>query len=403
MKLRFDPTLALGTLSTLSLALALAVALSACGGGSSEDAGSAAPDTAAQAAQSVPGEQALALAAGDLRVKWHPGHYIAVGAGAGDYLKTQTFKEAAALPNVRGVMTRYTWRMLETAPGVYDFSRIDADLARAKAANRQLFITLSTKTFTAGDRALPDYLHTATYQGGVFRIAIDGKDTVGTEATTGENIALWVPGVRDRLIALTRALGRRYNADNNFEGVAFNETALGNAVVPLTDTQKTTFFTNLAQVGAATRQAFPNTVVMQFFNFPRPYMPSLVSSLVSKGVALGGPDTFLNDGPLEISAYPFYESHAGKVPMGPSVQGENYVTTYQGGPYAPPAVTDLYAFGRGRLKANYMFWSKTLTAPLVPYNNVLNMFRSPSFPQDKAGGLGTACPTSFTAGCANLL
>jgi hypothetical protein len=330
-------------------------------------------------------------------VKWHPGHYVALGAAAGDYLVTNTFKEVAALPNVRGVMMRYQWRDIETGRGVYDFSRVDRDLNLARAAGKQLFITISTKAFQAGARALPDYLHTAEYGGGVYRIRISGKDSTGSEATTGENIALYEASVRDRLIALARALGRRYNAQNNFEGIAYNETALGQAVVPLTEAQKAGFFANLAQVDAATRQAFPNTVVMQFINFPKPYMPGLVSSMLDAGVALGGPDTFLNDSTLEASAYPLYDGVAGKLPLGPSVQAENYVTTYQFGPYAPPAVTDLYAFARGRLHGNYLFWSKTLTPPLIPYDNVLKMFRSATFPQDAAGGLNTACPTLFTA------
>ncbi|WP_298234162.1 hypothetical protein [uncultured Azohydromonas sp.] len=344
-----------------------------------------------------------ALAAGEARVKWHPGHYVALGANAGDYLVTQTFKEIGALPNVRGVMVRYAWRDIETAPGVYDYSRIDRDLGLARAAGKQLFITISTKAFKAGARAVPDYLHTAAYGDGVYRIRINGKDSVGTEATTGENVALYVPAVRDRLIALSQALGRRYNADNNFEGIAFNETALGQAVVPLTEAQKADFFANLAQVDTATRKAFPNTVVLQFINFPKPYMPGLVSNMLSSGVALGGPDTFLNDSTLEASAYPLYDSAAGKVPLGPSVQAENYVTTYQFGPYAPPAVSSLYAFAKGRLHANYLFWSKTLTEPLVPYAKVLQMFKSAGFPKDAAGGLSSVCPSTFTAGCTNAL
>jgi hypothetical protein len=143
-------------------------------------------------------------------------------------------------------------------------------------------------------------------------------------------------------------------------------------------------------------------VVMQFFNYPRPYMPALINSAISNSVALGGPDTFLNDSELETSAYIHYDTAWGKVPLGPSVQAENYVTTYQGGPYAPPAVTDLYAFAKSRLHANYIFWSKTLTEPLVPYNNVLTMWKSSTFPKDAAGGLSTTCPTTF-ASCVSKL
>ena len=368
------------------------VLLAACGGG-----GETTLSQASSSGTAASAESAQALLPGDTRVKWNPGHYVQLGAGAADALVQRTFKEISTLANVRGVQTRYFWRDLETAQGVYDFTEIDKDLAQAQAVGKRLFIVIGTKTFTAGSRALPDYMHTAEYSGGAYRILIDAKDTVGTEATTGENIALYDPEVRDRFIALTTALGQRYNGNNAFEGIIFNETALGQAVVPLTSTQKADFFTNLAAVDAATRKAFPNTVVMQFFNYPRIYMPGRVNSALTNGVALGGPDTFLNDSELEASAYIHYDAAWGKVPLGPSVQAENYVTTYQGGPYAPPAVTDLYAFAKGRLHANYIFWSKTLTEPLMPYTNVLAMFKSSSFPKDAAGGLSTVCPTTFAS------
>ena len=373
-----------------SLVSALAL-LAACGGG-----GEATLSQAASSGMAASSESALALP-GDTRMKWNPGHYVQLGAGAADELVQRTFKEISTLPNVRGVQTRHVWRDLELDKGVYDFTEIDKDLAKAQAVGKRLFIMISTKTFKAGSRALPDYMHTDEYGGGAFRIVVDAKDTTGTEATTGENIALYNANVRDRFIALTTALGQRYNDNNAFEGIIFNETALGQSVVPLTSTQKADFFTNLAAVDAATRKAFPNTVVLQFFNFPRAYMPGLVNSAISNSVGLGGPDTFLNDSELEISAYPHYETARGKVPLGPSVQAENYYTTYQYGPYAPPAVTDLYAFGKNRLFANYMFWSKTLTEPLMPYSNVLAMWKSASFPKDAAGGLSTTCPSTFTS------
>ncbi|NML16645.1 hypothetical protein [Azohydromonas caseinilytica] len=379
----------------LAAVSSVVVLLAACGGGgeATQDQASASGATAAAAELARP----MALMPGDTRVKWNPGHYIQLNAGATDSLVSYTFKEIAALPNVRGVQTRYMWRDLEPTKDGYDFSEIDKEVAMAQAVGKRLFIMVGTKAFKAGGRALPDYMHTAEYGGGVFRILIDGKDTLGTEDTTGENMAMYEPSVRDRMIALVTALGQRYNGHNAFEGIAFNETALGQAVVPLTSAQKQAFFDNLAQVDTATRRAFPNTVVMQFINFPRVYMPGLVNNALNSGVALGGPDTFLNDSELELSAYPHYDTAAGKVPLGPSVQAENYVTTYQNGPYAPPPVTDLYAFAKNRLHANYIFWAKNSVAPLYAYNNVLNMFKSASFPKDAAGGLATTCPATFVS------
>jgi hypothetical protein len=357
---------------------AVVLLLAACGGGGGE-----APEPRAS------------FQPGDGRVKWNPGHYIQLNADAGADLVQRTFAEIAALPNVRGVQTRYAWRDLEPAQGAYDFSRIEQDLAAAQAAGKRLFIMLGTKSFKAGVRAMPDYLHADAWSGGAYAINIAAKANLGTAGSTGENVALWDAGVRDRLIALTTALGQRFDTHPAFEGVAFNETALGDAVVPLTASQKADFFTHLAQLGAATRQAFPNTVVMQFINFPPGYVHALAAADIAAGVALGGPDTFLADPTLEGSAYTLYDAAAGQVPLGPSVQAEDYVATQQDGAYAPPAVTDLFNFAKGRLHANYVFWAKTLTPPLAPYAQVLAMFRSASFPADAAGGLSSACPAQL--------
>lgn len=341
---------------------------------------------------------------GDTRVKWNPGHYVQLGGSAEDTLVQRTFADIKPLPNMRGVQTRLTWRELEPTKGNYDFSRIDRHIEYAKAANgKKLFVMISTKAFSAGTRPLPDYMYTSTYGGGVYRISINGVEATGSEATTGQNIALYNAAVRDRLVALVKAIGNRYNRNNTFQGIVFNETALGQAVTPLTTAQKDAFFANLATVGLEARRAMPNSVVMQFLNFPTSHIPELASKSITNTVAIGGPDTFINDSNIESRVYPLYDDAANKVPLGPSVQGENYVTTYQDGPYAPPAVMDLYNFGKGRLHANFMFWSKTLTPEtLNPYGKVLNMFKSSTFPQEAAGGLNKACPSAY-ASCASAL
>jgi hypothetical protein len=332
-------------------------------------------------------------------VKWNPGHYIQLNAKAGDFLVENTFKEISTLPNVRGVQTRYAWTALEPSKGIYDFSQIDKHVAWAQAYNKRLAIMISTKAFSAGGQAVPDYMRTAAYEYGTYKITIDGKDTVGTEDTTGENMALYNNAVRDRLIALTQALGRRYNASNVLEAVAFNETAMGQAVTPLTSAQKQSWFNNLAIVNAATRKAFPNTVVMQFVNFPRAYTVGLVDSMMVNGTALGGPDTFVNAADLEAQTYPFYDTADATLAIGPSVQAENYSAEYQFGPYVAVDVKNLYNFARTRLHANYIFWSKTTadgaSAGRNPYAEVLKMFKDDSFNQWAAGGLNTACPAVY--------
>jgi hypothetical protein len=330
------------------------------------------------------------------RVKWNPGHYVALSR-RDDASVIQALKEIQRFPQVKGLLLRYGWRQLEPRKGDYRFAGIDRDVQLARAYGKRVFIMVETKAFRAGVRAVPDYMHTAEYDGGAYKIRINAKSTIGSSDTYGENAALHNGKVRDRLIALTTALGRRYNLNNSVEGVAFNETAMGQMLQPLSGRQIGAFFENLAQVDTATRRAFPNTVVLQFINFPVPYMPGLVENMVRSSVGLGGPDTFLNDHDLNRFTYPLYDRARGKVPIGPSVQPENYFTRSQDGPHSPPRVSELHAFAQNRLHANYLFWSRTLIRPLMPYNKVLQMFQSEAFPRDGAGGLNSDCPSTLGA------
>jgi hypothetical protein len=340
-------------------------------------------------------ETAKALAA-DARVKWNPGHYIATGKRDPATVK-QILAEIKDVPQVKGLLLRYDWAQLETGKGVYDFSKIDRDVAAMAAAGKRLFVMVSTKVFTPGGRAVPDYLRTAEYEGGAYKILIGAREAIDSDTRYGENAALHNANVRDRLIALTNALGQRYNGNNAFEGVTFNETAIGNTLVPLTTAQLNGYFANLAQVDTAAKRAFPNTVVMQFANYPRTYLPGLISNMTNSQVGLGGPDIFLEDWDLNTRVYPLYDPAKGQVPIGPSVQPENYQTTVQHGPANPPKVADLYSFGRTRLNANYMFWTRSFIGSPAPYPQLLQFFKSSAFPKDASGGLTSTCPATFAA------
>ncbi|WP_051242582.1 hypothetical protein [Azohydromonas australica] len=346
-------------------------------------------------------ERAMAVATTDTRVKWNPGHYIALPQRDEPTIQ-KVMAEIKPLPQVKGLILRYEWAQLEKSKGVYDFSRLDRDLALVQAAGKRLWIMVGTKVFRPGGQAVPDYLRTAEYEGGAYKIVIAGRDAIGSQERYGENAALHNVKVRDRLIALGDAMGAHLNKHNALEGITFNETAMGQMKVPLTKAQQTAYFDNLAQVGAATQRAFPNTVVMQFINFPRAYMPGLISNMVSNKVALGGPDILIEDADLNTHIYPMYDPAKGKVAVGPSVQPENFATTVQHGAYNPPKISDLYNFGRTRLSANYMFWTRVTAGSPSPYTRTLDFFKSSAFPKDAAGGLISTCPSTYPSCVAKL-
>jgi hypothetical protein len=332
------------------------------------------------------------LAAG-ATIKWNPGHYVEYGANANDFVIDAGLRETASMPFVKGIMVRANWSQLEKGKGEYDFSRVDRYLNKAKAKGKRLFLTLGTKTFDGGE-AIPDYMRTAQYSGGAFRI---GTIT----GTYGENAALYDDDVRDRLIALIQALGRRYNRDNSFEGITFNETAFGKIVKPLSDAQKEKFFANLAKVDTAARQAFPNSVVIQFINYPSNLVPALFTNMKDKGVGMGGPDVFINDPDLNKSAYRFNPEAKGIVPIGMKVESDCYNAVRHGGPYVQVDVRDIYKFARDKLYANYVFWYR-YTDRHNPWQDVLSMFKGEAFPSGGAGGLSASCPSKF-ANCAAKL
>jgi Beta-galactosidase len=402
---------------TRRIALAAVVAsgmlLAACGGGSDEptqadeslqSAASAAQyngdgwtsaelesdDVVSIDPQTFVREQATAAAvaaAADAPLKWNPGHYAVSSAHNLRHLD-KTLGEIGKYAFVKGVVIRTSWPQIESAKGVYNFAALDTAIAHAAAKGKRVFIMLGTKSFSTGERAAPDYVRTAEYGGGTYKIAIK-------RGGYGENITLWNTKLRDRLIALNQALGARYNANNNVEGLIFNETALGMAVKPVSAELQQTYFTNLAQVNIATKVSFANTTVIQYMNAPMKYVPALWNLVTANQVGAGGPDVYLNDKSLD-KLLPNYAAAAGHVPIGVQVEPASYRATMHAGPFNPPPVADLYSFARSRMFSNYIFWVPDLSEPHTPWPKVLNMFDSATFPKDSTGGLASACPAGHT-------
>lgn len=335
-------------------------------------------------------------------VKWHPGHYVTLAPFASDGPEyfNEVLDEISRYPALRGIQKRYLWADLEKKEGVYDFSQIENDLARLANRDKRLVILLQTKSFKTGISAVPSYLRTEKYEGGEFAINIGKMDAVTSKAQTGANLKLWNPHVRDRLAALTRSLGERFNSHSHLEAVALTETALGQPATAIPGDLQKRYFDNLLEINREMRRALPNTVTLQFVNFPRSILKDFIGGLAETGVGLGGPDIFPEDLGLVRGVYPYYPKLAGTIPLAPSVQHENYYTRRHRGPPDAPRVEELYRFARDNLKANYLFWTRRLVPPEKPYARVLEMLDSPAFPKDAAGGLNTACPRVFHA-CVN--
>lgn len=344
---------------------------------------------------------ALISTAEAVPVKWHPGHYVTlVNPGKdSDYYMQQVYTELKSTPALRGVMIRYQWDEIEKGKGVYDFRSIDRHLAELAKRNKRLILFLEIKSFKPDEIRVPKYLQTAEYDGGVFAYTASGSNKI-----KGYNIKLWNQKVHDRFAALIRALGNRYNSKPNFEGIGFQETAIGEGLKPLTSTQVSKYYSNLLSINQITRNSFPNTMSFQYTNYPRNILKTFVGKLKAMGTALGCPDIFLQDPGLlhkgtansPPGVYSYYPPNSGVMPLVVQVEKSNYEDTRHDGAGYKPAIGELLEFGRDTLKVNYILWTRSPGH----FNRVLETLRMNTQNRSPSGGLKSACPSVYDS-CSN--
>ena len=333
-------------------------------------------------------------------VKWHPGHYYIIKGSSKNnstYL-SQVYSELDATPALKGMMIRYFWNDLEKSKGVYDFSSIDKRLAELSARGKRLVIQVQTKSFNKR-QVVPSYMKTAEYEGGEFYTSDYGSTEI-----RGRNIKLWNLQVRNRLTALFDAMGKRYNSHPYFEGIGMIETAFGQPIEPVSNAQINGFYDNKIIVHQKMRQFFPNTMTIQKVNYPRPILTSFVGSLKDIGTALSSPDLFIEEKGLLFEAtqydphqgvYNYYSDFAGMIPMVPTVMSKNYKNTKGDGSGYVPTISQILAFARDKLEANYIFWTRE-----VHYMQVLEVLNQNAQKNFPAGGLNPACPAAYSS-CVN--
>ena len=172
------------------------------------------------------------------------------------------------------------------------------------------------------------------------------------------------------------------------------------------------YFEALKRQMTTLRRAFPQTVVIQYTNFPPRLLDALTDYEKEIGVGMGGPDVYprpdaVND-PVR-GVYRLYAKLAGIVPLGAAVQSENYAVAYKkrsmlgrgqtkdgGKPIeitpedeAPIPVREHLQLARETLKLNYLFWAQQ---PRVHFEAVMKLLAEPELARDPAGGLDARLP-----------
>lgn len=243
------------------------------------------------------------------------------------YLK-DLYADLDATPALRGVLLRFTWTELEPTRGNYDFSVIEKHLSELATHHKQLILLVETKSFGYPNEAsiVPDYvLNDPQFEGAVFKFPAGAGVMNGQSRTErrGSNLKLWNPQVCERLSALLVALDKRFNTHLQFEALGLQETAMGLSEESTTPQQEDAFFDNLLKLHAQLRTSFPNTVTIQFTNYPVRKLGLLTSRFRIMGPGLGGPDVFVSDRGLNRSGgvYNYYPKFSGIVPLAPMVAG----------------------------------------------------------------------------------
>lgn len=315
-------------------------------------------------------------------IKWHPGHYILV--------KGEKSKQEYLQGNFLGIQKKYAWKDMEPEQGKYNFTEIKEDLKFLEQHGKRLVVQIQTKDFGEGKSSMPDYLRGSEF----------GLSTYQT-ATGSINPVYWNPKVGARIEALYTALGKAFDKEAFMEAMVIPETAISVNVkstdqASLKDYTPEKYAVALEQQMQALKNAFPNTVVIQFTNFPKEALDHMVNYQKNNCIGMGGPDinlySNLND--PKNGVYRYYDQVKDAIPLGAAVQSADYSYDNPRRSFdvpSIPTIEEIYKFGRDRLHLNYIFW---LNRPKY-FEQVLAYMNSAGFPKNAAGGLNTQLPSCF--------
>ena len=321
-------------------------------------------------------------------VKWHPGNYLTLNGGGNQAEHFRHIDEIAREPAIKGVHLRIWWSELERSKGVYDFSKIDAYLKKLKSlpAPKRLVVMVMDRKFNSGSKAgiVPNYLMSEPiYKGGVTLQKANGAGYVAR---------LWETPVMDRLIALYRALGTRYDSDPYVEGFATAETVLSLGTQSQWPAGYSTeiLLKQYLRFAAAARQTMPRTNLFVGTNFLGSdfQMGTLMQALYDAQLGAGGPGVMPNK---ITQAQRVWTGQTGADYRGGLAIGNSIEALALGGnkgSHTPKEISD-YAYKT--LHVNHLFWVRNTwkgTAKQQWSQGILPFLRTNP-------PVRTACPQSY--------
>jgi len=274
----------------------------------------------------------------------------------------QSHERLLRRPDIAGAQVVYNWKQLETGPGQYDFSRIEADLAYLQAMHKTLFIQVQDRFFSPDARNIPHYLLTdPSYGGGL--VAQTDQPGEGRPAVSGWVAQQWNPQVQLRYQKLLQALAEKF--DGRVGGVNLPETAVDIKMRgDRTGFSCDKYFNAELENMKFARQVFRQSMVVQYVNFwpcewnnDHNYMGRLFRTAAEQGIGLGGPDIVPYRRGQMKNAYPFFAKYKDRLPLIAMAVQEPTLTYINPDTAKPYTKAEFETFGRNYLGARIVFWS----------------------------------------------
>jgi hypothetical protein len=235
------------------------------------------------------------------------GHYFAAN-------KSDTAADAAMLceqTGVRGIIWRRPWIEIEPRAGVYDFSSYDGVLeaiAGSRNPDCQVWMFIEFKSFENNPTKNPCPVY--------LQAQYSALNSNGNGAST---CFMWEPTVIDAYVAMIQAAAARYDRNPRFEGLIFQESALGLNGEYSQDVAAGGTYTaeawrdGLVELVTRCGAAFQQSRCMAFLNFLRGGQSYLydvsaaLSALPDNRGCMSGPDLLPDSRPLYEKSSSVYE------------------------------------------------------------------------------------------------
>jgi len=225
--------------------------------------------------------------------------------------------------NFVGIVWQIDWSMLETAPGVYDFSRLDSALDKVKSVGKHLRVKIMDRTFWLGCDPLRPFAPSwvPVVPGGT-----GSKFCVAT---------VWTQSAMDDFIALHIAIAKRYDNNDAFVGFTTEETATDVSYFREDWTRVyKELYPQRSRLAKELFAAVPDVLFISSFNWPvydkvSYFFDMVDGSLVTdakgthNGMSITWPDSRLdsNNKALAYSWYQLARDRNKTVVVAPSIEG----------------------------------------------------------------------------------